>query len=194
MTGTSLDLLVTEVRACRICEDPLPHEPRPVIQVGASARIVLLGQAPGRRVHETGIPWNDPSGDRLRGWLGLTSEQFYDPEVVAIIPMGFCFPGAGRSGDLPPRPECAPQWHDRLLAHVPADRLEIVIGAYAQKRYIGDPGKNLTETVARWPEYLPRQVVLPHPSPRNRHWLAKNPWFETQTLPAVRSRVAEVLA
>ena len=124
----------------------------------------------------------------------MSSDQFYDPDVVAIVPMGFCFPGSSGSGDLPPRPECAPTWHEPLLSHLNSDRLEVVIGAYAQKRYIAEPGSNLTETVAQFEQYLPQQVVLPHPSPRNRHWLAKNPWFEADTLPAIRRRVAEVLA
>lgn len=155
---------------------------------------MIIGQAPGRRVHETGIPWNDPSGVRLRDWLGLADEQFYDPEVVAIVPMGFCYPGSARSGDKPPRPECAPLWHDRILAHLPPDRLDVIIGAYAQKRYIEDRRPTLTETVAAWADHLPGRVVMPHPSPRNRHWLTKNPWFESETVPAVQQRVREVLA
>ncbi len=155
---------------------------------------MIIGQAPGRRVHETGIPWNDPSGVRLRDWLGLTDGQFYDPEVVAIVPMGFCYPGSAQSGDKPPRPECAPLWHDRILAHLPPDRLDVIIGAYAQKRYIEDRRPTLTETVAAWADHLPHRVVMPHPSPRNRHWLTKNPWFESETVPAVRDRVQEVLA
>lgn len=163
------------------------------MQLASTASIVIIGQAPGRRVHESGIPWDDPSGRTLRSWLGLTDEQFYDPDVVAILPMGFCYPGSDKSGDKPPRPECAPLWHEELLAHLPEDRLEVIIGMYAQKRYINDRRKTLTETVANWASYLPSQVVLPHPSPRNRHWVTKNPWFETDTLPEVQQRVAEVL-
>ena len=188
-----LDELLVNVRACRVCAEHLPLGPRPMVQVGPKARIVIIGQAPGRIVHESGVPWADASGDRLRSWLGVTSEQFYDEEVVALVPMGFCFPGTGTSGDLPPRPECAPLWHEPLLGHLPEDRLTLVVGAYAQRRYVEEPGRNLTETVASWERYLPHQVVLPHPSPRNRGWFKKNPWFETDTLPAVRSRVSTIL-
>lgn len=188
-----LDELLVNVRACRVCAEHLPLGPRPMVQVGPKARIVIIGQAPGRIVHESGVPWADPSGDRLRSWLGVTSEQFYDEEVVALVPMGFCFPGTGTSGDLPPRPECAPLWHEPLLGHLPEDRLTLVVGAYAQRRYVEEPGRNLTETVASWERYLPHQVVLPHPSPRNRGWFKKNPWFQTDTLPAVRSRVSTIL-
>ena len=163
------------------------------MQASGGARIVLIGQAPGRRVHASGIPWDDPSGRTLRSWLDLTDEQFYDPNVLAIVPMGFCYPGSASSGDKPPRPECAPQWHEPLLSHLPDDRLEIIIGTYAQRRYVPDRRPTLTETVANWANYLPTQVVLPHPSPRNRHWLTKNPWFEAETLPAVRARVAQVM-
>ncbi len=177
-----------------MCAEQLDHEPRPVVQAGPSARIVIIGQAPGRRVHESGIPWNDPSGRTLRSWLGLSDEQFYDPDVVALVPMGFCYPGSASSGDKPPRPECAPLWHETLLGQLPDDRLEIIIGTYAQRRYVKARSTTLTETVARWREHLPDQVVLPHPSPRNQHWLTKNPWFEAETLPAVRARIAEFLA
>lgn len=163
------------------------------MQAGTNARIVIIGQAPGRRVHESGVPWDDPSGRTLRSWLGMTDEQFYDPELVALVPMGFCYPGKGSSGDLPPRPECAPLWHERLLGELPDDRLDVIIGMYAQARYISDRADTLTETVAQWRSHLPRRIVLPHPSPRNRHWLTKNPWFEAETLPAVRARVAAVL-
>ena len=189
----SLGPLLADVRACTVCAEHLVDGPRPIVQVGASARIVIIGQAPGRRVHESGVPWDDPSGVRLRDWLGLTPEQFYDPDTVAIVPMGFCFPGSGSSGDKPPRPECAPLWHASLLAHLPADRLEVILGAYAQERYVAAREKTLTATVARWRDHLPRQIVLPHPSPRNNIWLRKNPWFDEETLPAVRARVAEVL-
>ena len=189
----SLNKLLAEVRACTVCTESLPAGPRPIVQLAATAPIVIIGQAPGRRVHESGIPWHDPSGDRLRSWLGITDEQFYDPAQVAIVPMGFCYPGSAKSGDLPPRPECAPLWHERLLDHLPAQRLEVIIGTYAQKRYITDSGKNLTETVANWQRYLPRQVVMPHPSPRNQAWFKKNPWFEADVLPAVQQRVRTVL-
>ena len=191
--SASLQGLLTEIRACGVCAESLPHGPRPVMQAGTGASIVIIGQAPGRRVHESGIPWDDPSGNTLRSWLGITDEQFYDPDTVALLPMGFCYPGSNKSGDKPPRPECAPLWHDRVLDHLPADRLEIIIGTYAQARYLPDRAGTLTETVANWASYLPDRIPLPHPSPRNRHWVTKNPWFETDTLPALKARVAEVL-
>ncbi|MEM7271904.1 MAG: uracil-DNA glycosylase family protein [Actinomycetota bacterium] len=191
---TALDGLLTRIRACTVCADALGHEPRPVVQAGAGASIVIVGQAPGRRVHESGIPWDDPSGRTLRQWLDITTEQFYDPNVVALVPMGFCYPGKAASGDKPPRKECAPLWHEPLLAELPADRLEIVIGIYAQARYLPERADTLTATVARWADYLPNQIPLPHPSPRNRHWLTKNPWFEAETVPALRDRVNEVLS
>ncbi len=190
----SLSLLLQEVRACEVCRPHLELGPRPILQAGAGASVVIIGQAPGRRVHETGIPWDDPSGVRLREWLGITDAQFYDPTKVALVPMGFCYPGRGSSGDLPPREECAPLWHERVLAELPADRLEVIIGRYAQARYIENRGATLTETVSRWADYLPQRVVMPPPSPRNRRWLTQNPWFETEAIPAIRERVREVLA
>ena len=186
--------LLREIRSCEVCAEHLPKGPRPILQASPSAAIVIIGQAPGRKVHESGVPWQDPSGDRLRDWLEVSVADFYDPDKVALVPMGFCFPGSTKSGDKPPRPECAPLWHDRVLEQLPKDRLEIIIGAYAQKRYINDPGKNLTETVARWQEYLPGQIVIPHPSPRNKIWLKRNPWFETDALPLIRQRVAQVFS
>lgn len=189
-----LAALLTEIRACRVCARDLIDGPRPVVQAGTGSRVVIIGQAPGRRVHESGIPWDDPSGVRLREWLGMSEAQFYDPEQVALVPMGFCFPGSGTSGDLAPRPECAPLWHEPLLGRLPSDRLEVIIGQYAQARYVPDRGATLTETVRRWQSYLPGMVVMPHPSPRNRRWLAQNPWFEAETVPAIRRRVEEVLA
>lgn len=194
MASADLMNLLAEIRSCTVCAEHLPLGPRPVVQAGGAARIVVIGQAPGRRVHESGIPWDDPSGVRLRDWLGVDVEQFYDPDIVALVPMGFCYPGAAASGDNPPRPECAPLWHDPLLAKLPADRLDVLIGAYAQRRYVHDRASTLTATVADWERYLPSQIVLPHPSPRNNHWLAKNPWFEAETLPAVRRRVRAILA
>lgn len=153
---------------------------------------MIIGQAPGRRVHGSGIPWDDESGRTLRSWLGLTDDQFYDPDLVALVPMGFCYPGSAASGDKPPRPECAPMWHEQLLAELRPDRLTVIIGAYAQRRYVVGRKPRLTETVADWAAHLPDQVVLPHPSPRNRRWLTKNPWFEAETLPAVRRRLTEL--
>lgn len=193
MPRKNLNHLLGEIRSCTVCAAHLPAGPRPIVQASVTSPIVIIGQAPGRRVHESGIPWHDPSGDRLRSWLNLTDEQFYDPAVVALVPMGFCYPGSAKSGDKPPRPECAPLWHEPLLEQLPSDRLEIIIGTYAQKRYITDRAPTLTETVARWADYLPNQVVMPHPSPRNQHWATKNPWFEAETLPAVRERVHQVL-
>ena len=191
MPEPSIDDLLTRIRACTVCD--LVDGPRPIVQASSTSRIVIIGQAPGRKVHESGVPWDDPSGRRLREWLGLTDEEFYDPSLIALVPMGFCFPGSGASGDLPPRPECAPLWHDALLGHLPTDRLDIIIGMYAQGRYVEDRGTTLTETVARWRDYLPEKIVLPHPSPRNQRWLRNNPWFQEETLPAVRTRVREML-
>ena len=185
--------LLEEIRSCEVCKAHLPAGPRPIVQASATAGIVIIGQAPGRRVHESGVAWDDPSGVRLRSWLGLTDAQFYDSSSVAIVPMGFCYPGSAKSGDLPPRPECAPLWHDRVLSELPDDRLEVIIGTYAQKRYIEAPGKNLTETVANWKRYLPSQIVMPHPSPRNQGWFKRNAWFETDAIPAVQQRVRQVL-
>lgn len=184
--------LLAKIRSCTVCSDSLPHGPRPIVQASPQSPIVIIGQAPGRRVHESGIPWDDPSGVRLREWLGLTSEQFYDPAVVALVPMGFCYPGSATSGDNPPRPECAPLWHEELLAKLPSERLDVIIGTYAQKRYVPDRKATLTETVASFREYLPGQVVLPHPSPRNQGWFKKNPWFEAETIPAIRARISDV--
>ena len=189
----SLADLLTEVRACTECADHLPHGVRPVMQAGSGAGVIVIGQAPGRRVHESGVPWDDPSGTRLRDWLGVDDETFYDPESVAILPMGFCYPGTGSSGDHPPRPECAPLWHDRVLAHLREDALRVVIGMYAQKRYLPDRSDTLTATVQRWEEYLPDVIPLPHPSPRNQRWLRRNPWFDAEVVPALRARVAEAI-
>ncbi|AEY00779.1 uracil-DNA glycosylase [Oceanimonas sp. GK1] len=185
--------LLAEVRACRLCEAELPLGPRPVVQLGKGARILIIGQAPGTRVHDTGIPWNDPSGDTLRRWLELDRDTFYNPEQVAIMPMGFCYPGPGKSGDLPPRPECAPTWHARILAALPDIRLTLLIGQYAQRYYLGSRYRTLTETVRHWREFAPERLPLPHPSPRNRRWLTQNPWFEQEELPALKARVHEVL-
>lgn len=187
----SLAQLLDHIRACRHCAADLPRGPRPVVQAAPQARLRIVGQAPGRKVHETGIPWNDASGDRLRAWLGLSSAQFHDPARVAIMPIAFCYPGKARSGDNPPRPECAPRWHDALNARLPAIGLTLLVGQWAQARYLGPLRKaTLTETVRAWRDYLPRGLVpLPHPSPRNQPWLAKNPWFEADLAPAIRETV-----
>jgi uracil-DNA glycosylase len=154
------------------------------------SKIAIIGQAPGTKVHQTGIPWDDPSGKQLRKWLGVTDKQFYDERLFALIPMGFCYPGKGKSGDLPPRPECAPLWHDPLIQDMPNLKLTILIGQYAQRYYLGDAmKKNLTETVKNYKNYLPNYMVLPHPSPRNRFWLSKNPWFEEEVLPELQEKV-----
>ncbi|HYD61177.1 MAG TPA: uracil-DNA glycosylase family protein [Noviherbaspirillum sp.] len=191
----ALQGLLKQVRACDICASHLPHGPRPVVQAGTEARLLIVGQAPGRIVHETGIPWNDASGDRLRQWLNLPREVFYDESQVAIVPTAFCYPGKGKSGDLPPRPECAPAWHPRLLAALPQVRLTLLIGRYAQEWYLRENCKStLTETVAAYSEYLPAYFPLPHPSPRNQAWWKANPWFEREVLPELRRRVASTLA
>jgi len=187
--------ILQEISRCRHCAAHLPHGPRPVVQAGPGARLLIVGQAPGRRVHETGIPWNDPSGELLRDWLQVPPARFYDAREIAIVPAGFCYPGKGRSGDLPPRPECAPRWHAPLLAEMPGIRLTLLIGSYAQALYLGDRrGATLTDTVARAQDYLPRYFPLPHPSPRNRYWLARNPWFGERILPLLRGAVARALS
>lgn len=190
---SSTDILLKEVRACTLCAEYLPMGPRPVVQMHPDARILIASQAPGRKVHETGIPFNDPSGDRLRSWLGMTRATFYDPTRVAILPMGFCYPGKGKSGDLPPRPECAIAWRNKLLAQLPNLQMTLVIGQYALAWHLPDAGKSLTETVRYWQKYWPAIVPMPHPSPRNFLWLRRNPWFEDEVIPVVRDRVQEIL-
>lgn len=190
-----MQLLINRIKNCTLCEDGLPHAPRPVLTGSTNSRIIIIGQAPGRKVHESGIPWNDPSGDLLRTWMGIDKQDFYDPEKIALIPMGFCYPGKGKSGDLPPRPECAPQWHTELMGHIAHNQLTVLIGQYSQKYYLGRTAKsNLTETVRHFEMYLPSYFVLPHPSPRNRLWLKKNPWFDEEVVPAFRTRVQAILA
>lgn len=190
----SLDNLLREVRSCTLCKGHLPFEPRPVLRAKASARILIVGQAPGTKVHASGIPWNDASGERLRLWMGVDSDTFYDESRIAIIPMGFCYPGKGKSGDLPPRPECAPQWHKPLLAHLKELRLILLIGQYAHAYYLGKRRRaNLTETVQAFADYGPLYLPLVHPSPRNQLWLKKNPFFEQMLVPHLRNRVHELL-
>ena len=190
---TTFSSLLDEVRRCTICSDHLPLGPRPILQCNQSARILIAGQAPGRKVHESGIPFADASGDRLRDWLGMTSETFYDPLQVAILPMGFCFPGTGKNGDLPPRPECAPAWREKLLSYLTNVKLTLVIGQYAQAYHLPGRGASVTATVQSWREGWPFVVPLPHPSPRNNIWLRQNPWFGEDLLPVLKARVAEVL-
>jgi uracil-DNA glycosylase len=201
-----LAALAREIRACRICRDaprgaPLPHEPRPVVRPSATARLAICSQAPGVRVHASGVPFTDPSGDRLRAWLALTPEEFYDQTRVAIVPMGFCFPGHDAAGgDLPPRRECAATWHGRLFAAMPQLELVLLVGTYAQRWHLGLPdGAGMTETVRPWQARLasaetPRRIALPHPSWRNNAWLTANPWFERGLLPALRREVRRLLA
>ncbi len=189
----SFPSLLAEVRRCSICSEHLPLGPRPILQLHAGARILIAGQAPGRQVHESGVPFADASGDRLRAWLGLTPEIFYDARRVAIVPMGFCYPGTGNGGDLPPRPECAPAWREKLLRSLTSLRLSLVIGQYAQAYHLPGAGASVTSAVQSWREHWPDVVPLPHPSPRNNIWLRRNPWFETELLPFLRARIAEVL-
>jgi uracil-DNA glycosylase len=192
---SELEALVTEIRACRLCEAELPMGPRPVLRATASAGVLIAGQAPGTLVHGSGIPWSDASGMRLRGWLGLDRNAFYDEAKIAIVPMGFCYPGRGTSGDLPPRPECARTWHPRLLPMLSNVKLVLAIGQYAQVHYLGAlRKKSLTDTVQAWEEYAPRVFPLPHPSPRNVAWFKHNPWFDAEVVPALRERVAAALA
>jgi uracil-DNA glycosylase len=190
-----LDKLLAEIHACRICAAHLPLGPRPVLQASSTARLLIVSQAPGRKVHDTGIPFNDVSGDRLRDWLGIDRDTFYDASRIAIVPMGMCFPGTSRGGDLPPQPECAPTWHPRLLPLITKVRLTLVIGQYAQTGILSMPrGTRLTDTVQAWREHLAQgRLPLPHPSPRNRLWLVRNPWFETELLPVLRKCVSTAL-
>lgn len=189
-----LDHLLREIRACRICEAHLPLGPNPVLRASATSRLLVVGQAPGTKVHATGIPWNDASGQRLRAWLGVDAETFYDERRVAIVPMGFCYPGKAPSGDLPPRPECRATWHPRLLPLLPEIRLTLLIGQYAQAYFLGARRKgSLTDTVRAWREYAPRYMPLPHPSPRNVAWFKANPWFEAEVLPTLRYQVNALL-
>ena len=186
--------LLTEIRACTICRDHLPYEPRPVLSAAAGSRIAIIGQAPGSKVHASGIPWDDASGRTLRTWLGVSDDQFYDSDLFAIIPMGFCYPGKGSSGDLPPRPECAPQWHPLLLSHLKNLKLTLLIGRYAQLEYLAEKARStLTENVEHFEDYLPAFLPLPHPSPRNRIWLKRNPWFEQRVLPVLQHRIKEII-
>jgi uracil-DNA glycosylase len=191
MTAISITTLLGDIRACTVCAAHLPAGPRPIVQFSATSCIVIIGQAPGTRVHESGIPWDDASGERLREWTGLPPKQFYDPAVVAIVPMGFCYPGTGTSGDLPPRRECAPRWHDRVMAHLPTDRLTLLVGSYAQERYLPNAKrKSLTERVRDFRDHSPNILPLPHPSWRSVGWMKRNPWFEADLLPVLKGTVS----
>lgn len=190
----TLEALLAEVRSCQICVADLPLGPRPIIQAGLGARIMIIGQAPGAKVHAVGLPWRDASGDRLRQWLGVGEEQFYDPDKFALMPMGFCYPGRGNSGDLPPRRECAPHWHEQILRHLPAIKLTVLVGQYAQNRYLPSrPKRSMTEHVRRIEDAPRGTVALPHPSWRSTIWLRRNPWFEEEVLPTLRQRVERAL-
>ncbi|EOB6640867.1 uracil-DNA glycosylase family protein [Vibrio vulnificus] len=189
-----LEPLLNQIRACQVCASALPLGANPVVQAHSEAKILIIGQAPGTKVHHSSIPWNDASGNRLRVWLDIEKPTFYDPKQIAIMPMGFCYPGRGQSGDLPPRKECAPLWHEALLKHLPNIELTLLIGQYAQNRYLSNKPKTLTETVQNWQAWLPDYLPLLHPSPRNTLWLRKNPWFEEQTVPYLRQQVHQLLS
>ena len=193
-TSTELGRLLEDVRGCALCAPHLPLGPNPIVQIGARARILIAGQAPGRRAHDSGVPFADRTGDHLRGWLGLDRARFYDPEIVAILPLGLCYPGRGAGGDLPPRPECAPRWQARLRVIMPEIRLTLLLGRHAQAHHLGGRrGASLTVTVRAFRKYLPDHFPLPHPSPRNAPWLARHPWFEDEVLPALRVEVRRAL-
>lgn len=186
--------LLHNISQCTICEKHLALGPRPAVSAHKDSKIVIIGQAPGTKVHASGIPWDDASGKQLRNWLNVSIDDFYDETKFAIVPMGFCYPGKGKTGDLPPRPECAPEWHEALLKKMPNVELVILIGMYAQKYYLKKGAKKtLTEKVANYKDYLPNYFVLPHPSPRNRFWLTKNPWFEDEVLPKLKKKISDIL-
>jgi uracil-DNA glycosylase len=195
---TILVELLDEIKKCTLCEPHLPLGANPVVRAHSDAKVLIIGQAPGTRVHATGIPWNDPSGDRLRQWLNVDRDTFYNESLFAIMPMGFCYPGKGKSGDLPPRPECAVKWHDKLLQHLPNIQLTLLIGQYAQRHYLNDHYKTLTERVRHWRELGAddgkiTSIALPHPSPRNQLWLKKNPWFEKEVVPFLQAQITTMI-
>lgn len=190
---SELATLLPRVRACTLCSEFLPKGPRPVVQASTEARILIAGQAPGRKVHASGKPFDDASGDRLRDWLGVTREEFYDPAKFAILPMGFCYPGTGSNGDLPPRPECAPTWRAELLRALPQLEFTLAIGQYAIRWHLPQRYKSVTAAVQNWPEYWPGLLATPHPSPRNNLWLRRNPWFEAEVVPQLQERVQQLL-
>lgn len=206
--NTRLQSLLTEVRACQICSSSIPS-PNPVLRASTSSSVLVISQAPGTKVHASGVPWDDASGRRLRQWMGISDAEFYDDSLVAIVPMGFCYPGKGKSGDLPPRPECAPQWHSAILDQLPNIRCTLLIGLYSQNYYAparlsgpvgantehakAKPYKNLTERVRDWKRFVPSHYVLPHPSPRNQMWLRRNPWFELHAVPHLQQTMRSIL-
>ncbi|WP_179344545.1 uracil-DNA glycosylase family protein [Winogradskyella ursingii] len=189
-----MDDLLRTISQCDICKAHLPLGPNPIVSAHKNSKIILLSQAPGRLAHQSSKAWNDPSGRQLREWLGVNDTQFYNPENFAILPIGFCYPGKAKTGDLPPRPECAPLWHNQILEKLQNVKLTLLIGAYAQKYYLKDKMKRtLTETVSSYEEYLPEYFPIPHPSPTNRFWKAKNPWFEELVVPELRKKVKKLL-
>lgn len=189
----SFDVLLKQVHSCNLCAAQLPNGTRPIVQLNPDAKILIASQAPGRKAHDSGIPFNDASGQRLRTWLGIDQDIFYDDQQVAILPMGFCYPGKGKTGDLPPRPECAKHWHQQLLTHLPNLELTVLIGQYAQAYHLRDAHQSVTENVLNWQKCLPHQIALPHPSPLNGFWLRRNPWFEQDVVPVLQQRVREII-
>jgi uracil-DNA glycosylase len=192
--GSPLLKVLDEARACTVCASSLPLGPRPLLAADSASRVLIVGQAPGKATHEAGIPWKDRSGDRLREWLGVTTEQFYDPKKIALVPTGFCYPGSGATGDLPPRPECAPLWHPRILPLLRQVKLTIYLGSFAFSENLGGRYRNLSEAAENFRALMPETIVLPHPSPRNGMWASQRPWFNAELLPALRERVREALA
>lgn len=186
--------LLNEIKKCQFCKNLFPHDPNPVLNFSKSSKILIIGQAPGLKVHKSGIPWDDSSGDRLRNWLGVSPEEFYNKKLFGIIPMAFCYPGKGKSGDLPPRPECAEKWMSKLMGTIDDSQLILLIGSYSQRYFLGkEMKKTLTETVKSWKTYLPEHLVLPHPSPRNNIWLKKNEWFEENLVPELKTIIREAV-
>lgn len=185
--------LIASVRQCQLCASSLPFAPKPIIHMQPSATLLIIGQAPGMKVQQTGIPWNDASGKRLRNWLNISSDVFYNKEKIAIMPMGFCYPGKGPNGDLPPSEKCAAHWHQQLLQHLPHIQLTLLIGQYAQRYYLTPKPKTLTETVRQWQQFAPTYFPLPHPSPRNQLWLKRNDWFEKEVIPILRKKIDAII-
>lgn len=194
MAKNAIEALAPQIKACRLCHAKLPHEPNPVFAFHPDAKIIVIGQAPGAKVHDSGIAWNDISGRLLREWLGVSDAEFYDSSLFALMPMAFCYPGKAKSGDLPPRPECAPQWHERLLQEMPQIKLKLLIGQFAHRYYLKEHYVNVTENVRRFEQFQPTVFPLPHPSPLNRRWLKQNRWFGKEVLPQLQLQVSKVIA